>query len=660
VWTIWEPNTIDNLDYKYINKPGCTRIGSFSTTYYKVGNEIKLENSSSDGELFVGDYYTIPKKEGREILMDAYYYSYTGNEQDKIFQTSTIIPIKPDGKFKGVVGFDISLESFQPVIDKIKILDSGYALIISSTGIIIASPNKELVGKDIRDFYGDIIKKNNVFDKIKLGKQFSFNYDDIKMNRYSNILITPFTVGNTGTNWSIITVVPVDEINSQAKVILKIAILIGLLGLIVVVFLVWLVIGRITKPLSQIASLIKNLNKADLGILNNIYKKFNNEVGKIAHSTYLLINWLNKTGQFANEIKNKNYKAEYKLLNKNDILGESLLDMRDHLIKADKEEHKRMLENKQHIWYSEGIGKAAELIRDNSDSIEKMTSAILSFIIDYVDAIQGGIFIIDSESDDSKQLYNLKAAVAYGRKKIVNKTIKMGEGLVGRCAFEKQYILLTEIPQDYLDITSGLGTTNPDCILMVPMVLNEKALGVIELASFNVFKEYQINFIEKVCESVASAISNLQINERTKELLEKSKAQSEMLASQEEEMRQNFEEMQATQEEQERLVEDARNKHEYLYSIINGIPDGVCVVDIDGNIVEINSAFTTITGYKNSELAGKNFDIVFEAADVNQILTSHNGEIIITTKTETKSKVFLKTNILNVNNKRMYLFLLSA
>jgi len=660
VWTIWEPNALDNLDYMYINKPGCTYIGSFSTTYYKVDEKIKIEDSSSDGELFVGDYYTIPKKSGKETLMDAYYYSYTGNKKDEIFQTSTIVPIKPDGEFKGVVGFDISLESFQPVINKIKILETGYALIISSTGIIIASPDKELVGRNIMDFYGDVFKNNNVFDKIKQGKQFSFNYNDIKTNRYSNVLITPFALGNTDAQWSIITVVPVKEINSKSKSILITSIFIGLAGLVIVVFLVWLVVGRVTKPLSQIALLIKDLNKADLNILDNISKKFNNEVGKIAHSTYLLIDWLNKTGQFANSIKNKDYKAEYKLLNKNDILGESLLDMRNHLIKADEEEKKRMAENKQHIWYSEGIGKVAELIRDNSDNVENMTSAVLVFIVDYVEAIQGGIFILDNTEDTNEQIYNLQAAVAYGRKKLANKSFKMGEGLVGRCAFEKEYILLTEIPQDYLDITSGLGTTNPDCILVIPMVLNEKVFGVIELASFNVFEDYQINFIEKISESIASAVSNMQINEQTKLLLEKSKTQREMLASQEEEMRQNLEEMQATQEEQERLVEDAKNKHEYLYSIINGIPDGVCIVDIDGNIVEVNSAFSAITGYKNSELVNKKFDIVFEAVDVNQILTSHNGEIIINTKAETKNKVFLKTNIVNINNKRMYLFLLSS
>jgi hypothetical protein len=107
---------------------------------------------------------------------------------------------------------------------------------------------------------------------------------------------------------------------------------------------------------------------------------------------------------------------------------------------------------------------------------------------------------------------------------------------------------MKKLPENYLKITSGLGEAEAGCLLVVPLKVNEEVEGMIEIAAFIPFEPYQIEFIEKVCESVASTLISVKINEKTKQLLENAQISGEMLRAQEEEMRQNMEELQATQE----------------------------------------------------------------------------------------------------------------
>ncbi len=159
------------------------------------------------------------------------------------------------------------------------------------------------------------------------------------------------------------------------------------------------------------------------------------------------------------------------------------------------------------------------------------------------------------EHDEADELYlKLSACYAFDRKKFINKRINIGEGLVGQVYLEGRTTLLKTVPGNYISITSGLGNASPSCVLLVPMKHNDAVQVILELASFRVFEPNEIEFLERAGEFIASAIANVQNNEKNKQMMVQMQEQAEQMKAQEEEMRQNLEELEATQEDMRRRV----------------------------------------------------------------------------------------------------------
>lgn len=284
------------------------------------------------------------------------------------------------------------------------------------------------------------------------------------------------------------------------------------------------------------------------------------------------------------EIKKGNFEVNNESDQK-DQLFTSILDLRDSLKMSTEEEELRKTEDKQRHWVAQGLAKFGEILRANNDNMTELSYNIISQLVKYVGANQGGIYLLTENSEGSK-VYEMKACYAYERRKYADKIINLGEGLVGACAKEGKTVNLKKVPDSYLSITSGLGQANPKSLLIVPLKFNEETHGVLEIASFDEFPSHTVEFVEKVAESIASTVANVKINMRTAMLLRDSQEQAEMLASQEEEMRQNMEELQATQE-------DAVRQTERLAGYISAL-DSVHIraeFDSSGNLISANDLF---------------------------------------------------------------------
>ncbi len=322
-------------------------------------------------------------------------------------------------------------------------------------------------------------------------------------------------------------------------------------GIIFFTILLHFLMRTITVHLTKLAD---NINTLSRGIFPDyLHLKRRDEIGNIANSVNKLIEGLKKTAEFALEIGKGNYDFSYSPLSEDDVLGNSLLETKDNLKKAKKEEQLRKVEEESRNWTAQGLAEFSDILRMDYKSIDELSFKIIQKIIDYLKINQGGLFIVND--DDPNDIYlELSACYAYDRQKFLSMKVKPGESLVGACYLERKTTYIKSIPETYISITSGLGESGPTSLLLVPLIVNDEIYGIIELASFTEFSSLKIEFVEKIAESIASSLSNAKTNAKTKQLLEQSREQAEQMKVQEEEMKQNMEEMQSTQEEMQRLL----------------------------------------------------------------------------------------------------------
>ncbi len=340
--------------------------------------------------------------------------------------------------------------------------------------------------------------------------------------------------------------------------------------------------------------------------ISKTLKKQNKQLVKEANRSKMVLT-------FVDNLREGNFDDPIPISSKKDKLGHSLLRLKDYLIKNRDEEDLYRIEEEQRTWVTNGLAQFGELLRNTNNDIEELSLNIIQYIVNYLGINQAGFFLLNTPAE-GEAYFELKAFIAYNRKKFADKIIKKEEGLIGRCAMEKQTIYLTDVPNDYMNITSGLGEANASAALIVPLIANNKTLGVIELASFLKFQEFEIKFIEKIAESIASTLSVVQTNIQTNKLLQETQEQAEKMLQQEEELRQNLEEMQATQEESDRRELEMKGILEAIdHSAISS------EFETDGTLISVNHNFLDAFKYNIEEIENQNIKIFFFKDDMSEM-----------------------------------------
>ncbi|MBR4271277.1 MAG: GAF domain-containing protein, partial [Bacteroidales bacterium] len=443
-----------------------------------------------------------------------------------------------------------------------------------------------------------------------------------------------------------------------------------LIGIVVSIVLAMYISSLIVKPLEKLMKYAKRLSEGELPEFED--EVYNDEVGQTAASIEQLTTGLQKTSDFAHAIGQGDFSSNYQPLSDKDVLGNSLLNMRKSLQNANREEKKRQSEDIQRNWTTEGQALFAEILRHHPENVTELADDIMVNLVKYIKANQGGIFFYQDQDPNDVYL-ELLSAYAYNRKKFIKKKIHLGEGLVGSCAQEKYTIYLTDIPDDYIEIESGIGSANPKSLLIVPLKIENDILGVIELASFNEMKPFEIELVEKIAESIAATLQTTRINTRTAELLEQSKNQTQAMKDQEEMMKQTIEEMQATQEDsmkreddflrelkemeainrtleqqaslQDNEIENLKKKYNtsnklvgerenYEKALYNIISAAIITTNEDGIIQYVNELFVDLLGYKSAEVIGRSVYTIlgFETKETEmaKALQAEYGSIVNT------------------------------
>ena len=592
VWMSWELRFID----ENYHKP----YGRQRTVAVKDAGNIKfiIDTVETEGDA-IGSMYYQQKISKKDLLTNPYFYVYSPKEGgDSILETSVAVPILKDGDFAGLAGIDITLDRFQKLTDQIRPFENSFAILIANNGTIISFPDEKYAGDSIIKVFPEFIRFN-VMEKIRDGKQFSFIYTD--STSYSNyVSFSPVKVGNTNTPWSLCLIAPTKKIEEEAIANFNYSLFVVFIGLLGFSIITLFIAQRISKPLKQSIDILKDLDQGIIDFSKQIKARSKDELAEMARSLNKLMFTLNETANFAKKIGQGDLLAQYKPLSKQDVLGNALIEMQQNLRKATEEQEIRNLERKKQVWVQDGITRIGEILRKSSDNLEDFLLHIISNVVTYLKAEQGAIFLLNDD-ESGKQFLELRTAYAYNKKKVLEAKVEIGESLVGRCFQERELIYLTDLPEGYTFISSGLGEHEPKSLILIPLMFETEPIGVLEIALLRELANFEIDFLKSISERIASSISVALKNQKTAELLEKYQQQSEEIEQREQILQEKLIELQKAQEEME--INKIENQ-----LVINAITQIGSVVwyDMNGNILDIKTPNLKEAGLSEKSMIGKN------------------------------------------------------
>lgn len=575
VYTAWEPNAFDGQDTGYINKKGHDPSGRF----------IPYLNRTSAGKVLLeptlgydGDWYMLMKNEPNDLVMDPFSYEI---DSSSVLLVTTETPIEVEGQFYGLTGIDIAVNWLQKKA-KEAVANHPEAVIsvISQNGTLAAASNND-------DWLGKRIDTLWTHGPAQLAKVQS-NWSGDTWGEALFEVSFPVKFGNAPATWQVHFTIPTATILKTASTQMWTTLIIGLCMLIPALLIMGFFVQRMVRPITEMADVTQDMALGNL--TDRTIKTTNDEIGLMKEALNDLLQGLLRTTQFAKEIGKGDLDADYSVLSDKDALGHALLTMRDQL----KENANQ--EQMQH-WTNHGLAKFGEILRSHNDNLSKLGQELISNLVKYLDASMAKLYVINEEEGD--QFIELVATYAWERNKFIKERIEPGVGLVGQSVLDRKHIYLTELPSDFLNISSGLGDGKPSSVLIMPLKVNEEINGVIEIASFKNIEPHQIEFIQRLGESIAASISSVKVAEQTQSLLLGSKKQAEELRAQEEEMRQNMEELQATQEEMARAQEGLKVKETHLNGIVDHTTDSILLINQEFNVLVINKVLRD--RYKGTE-----------------------------------------------------------
>jgi len=354
--------------------------------------------------------------------------------------------------------------------------------------------------------------------------------------------------------------------------------------------------NKLTKDINGLNLQVQNLTKTD----NPITFESSEEFIPILNQINSVNLQFSEISGFINSLLSDNYDINFSSSDKNNPVQKSLIDLRDKLKENIELNNQRLDEEHRRQWFSEGKAKFNDILREANFEIKNLAETSLINMVKFLNAAQGGFFILND--NEAVPFLELISAFAYDRIKLLTKRIELGDGLVGMCAVEKNTVVITDVPEDYMQIESGLGEAAPTNILIIPLKTEDNILGVIEIASFYEFKKNEIDFIENIAEDIAKTLETTKISAKTSELLQETQKKSAELALRDSEMSEKISELRDAQKETKRSVSEMNALTTVIDKVLFKIE-----LTTAGKISTVNNLFLSRLGYRQTEMRNKGF-----------------------------------------------------
>ena len=476
---IMEPDMFDGRDSEYINNDKYAKNGQYIS--YLTIKEGKANIVNVDDAMNY-DFYLEAKKVGDTIISKP--YNFIVNGENKLIITIAK-PLYNKKQFIGVVGIDISMEYFEKIVLGFMNKDEKMVLVDEAGKIIFNSYDVNLNNKNVSEFG---VEMSPIIDELNIKNSISRE----RIERYE--IISKIKIPQINTNWYVCFFTDLKVLTNKTVKTTYRSITIGVMILIVTLGLLWIAIDKITLP---IVAFIEKMKKFDLDKLD---VKFDVE---------------------------DNSSIEFVELSKG---YSSLIDkLKENLD-----------ERKSRDWVQKGQMDLNDISQTSHD-LQNLLIQLISFITKKIDGQVGVIYLLNEKSQEKQ--YELSASYAFKRRKGLPNVFKIGEGLIGQAALEKEIIVVSDIPKDYISINSGVGSSVPANIVVIPCNYQDKVVAVLEIASTSEFSELVIEFLELAKISIGIAINNILNFETVEKLLDAANEYAEKLQIQQEELRVTNEEL---------------------------------------------------------------------------------------------------------------------
>ncbi len=312
--------------------------------------------------------------------------------------------------------------------------------------------------------------------------------------------------------------------------------------------------SNLTSQVRDIAGVSTALARGDFS--RKIDVEVKGEVQELKNNINAMVDSFTTIVKSANTIAEGNFAIEMPLRSEADQLGIALNSMTENLKRISEE-------NENEAWIKTGQAGLNDRMRGEQDLLI-LSRNIISYLTRYLDGQVGVIYLTEKNGD--KKILKMSGSYAFTQRKSLNTTFEFGESLVGQAALEKEAIVLSGIPTGYISVSSGLGEQKPNNILVQPFIIDDEVKGVIEIGSFNTFKDNQLELIRSVAENIAIATNSSLDREKMRDLLEESQRKSEELLNQQEKLQIQSKELQMANDDLESKTQDLEMQKEDLQS----------------------------------------------------------------------------------------------
>jgi len=580
IYMLWEKNAFDGNDLQYKDAESSDSSGRFVPHWQKLENNEIVLNTYTDNKL---------KKSLKNIILSPITYRENGKTNLKL---PLVSPIMNSEVYYGITVINISLDWVQTLLEKQTYQkDRMQISLVSSNGTIIAiSNNKYLVGKSLNEAFEDFELYINDLGK---GKSFVYSTENEK------IYGIPCFVEDSETPLMLIVQTTPSMLSGSFLFDFF-----SITGIIIVIFVISLILinillNRFVMPIRILVENSTKLIKGDLEF-EAVEFKSDNELKQLYQAFSQVASSMKDAVSVSESISKGDFSKFIDVKSEKDILAKAINTMNETLKLAKEDSAKREKEDEIRNWMRQGMAKLVDSQRTNAGNMDDLANNIIQTLINYVDASIGGLFLYNNSNHDDIHM-ELVAAYALDVKKHYKKRIEIGEGIAGACAFEQKTIFVTNIPEQYLEVTSGLGSSKPKCIIVVPLIFENQLLGVLELAFLHLIEKYKIEFIEQITENIAASLSNAKISAKTVELLEQSQKQAEILVQKEQEVRQNLEMIQIAQKES--AIREAE-----MRGILDAVNNTILTIEYttEGILLNANEKYLKTSHYSLDEIRGIN------------------------------------------------------